>query len=66
MNRPLRYTLFALAFLFGLVGFVAGSPAMKIALIALAIPVGVLADVMENFNYKPFQQYNELHGHLKK
>ncbi len=66
MNRPLRYTLFTFMFLFGLIGLLIGTPVMKISMIVLAVLMGVLADFIDNLKDRPFQQYNELHGHYKK
>lgn len=66
MNRPFRYILFGLAFLFGFVGFLVAIPVMKVALLVLAILTGALADGIDNLKDRPFQRYNELHGHYKK
>ncbi len=66
MNRPLRYTLFTLVFLFGFTGFLVGTPVMKITMLILAVFIGILADGIDNLKDRPFQQYNELHGHYKK
>ena len=66
MNRPLRYTLFTLVFLFGFTGLLVGPPVMKITMLILAVFIGILADGIDNLKDRPFQQYNELHGHYKK
>ncbi len=66
LNRPFRFTLFSFVFLFGFIGFLIVTPVMKIAMIVLAVLVGVLADVIDNSKDRPFQRYNELHGHYKK
>ena len=66
MNRPLRYTLFALVFLFGFTGFLVGTSVMKITMLILAVFIGIVADGIDNLQDRPFQQYNELHDHYKK
>ncbi len=66
MSRSLRYFLYALAFALGLLGLVVAAPVVKIVLIVVAIPVGVVADLIETHYDQPYRQYSLLHGHYRK
>lgn len=57
----IRYILFGLLFALVIVGLIAHSYPLLIALVVAAIVLGVVGDKIENLPTEPFRKYNEKH-----
>jgi hypothetical protein len=60
----LRYTLFALLFVFVILGLVLHSYPLLLILVIAGIVLAVIADKLENASSEPFKHHNQQHHRL--
>ncbi|MCL6626174.1 hypothetical protein [Alicyclobacillus shizuokensis] len=63
-SQWVRYSLYALLFLFVILGVSLHSYPLLIALIVVGIALAVLADKMENAPSDPYKRFNDQHHRL--